>query len=106
MARLRVAVKSSDTVALRKILAAHPELLNSPDEKGMTLLHLAAEWQDFSVVAALVDLGAAVKAKDPHGWTPEDIAYFNGEFRMGCYTEVCLNIVDRLSKPPRTSVSD
>jgi len=61
-------------------------------------LHWAAEYQDLSVVAALVDLGADTTIKDSLGYTPTDIAYWYGEFRMGAYTEICYKIVGRLKE--------
>jgi ankyrin repeat protein len=99
--RSHLAVRSSNTVEVREILAANPDLLNFRDEKGATPLHWAAEAQDLSVVATLVDLGADVNIKDNFGYTPRDVAYFCGEFRMGAYTDVCLKIVERLNEQPR-----
>jgi ankyrin repeat protein len=103
LSRLRVAVKTSDTVTLRKVLAADPELLNYQDDKGATPLHWAAEGQDLSVVAALMDLGADASIKDSHGYTPRDIACWFGEFRMGAYTDTCLKIVQRLNEGNRNA---
>jgi hypothetical protein len=100
LSRLRVSVKISDTITLREVLAANPELLNYQDEKGATPLHWAAEAQDLSIVAALVDLGADRKIKDNAGYTPRDTAHFFGEFRMGAYTDICHRIVRRLDEPP------
>ena len=100
LTRLRLAVKASDTESVREILAANPDLLTYRDEKGRTALHWASEAQDLSVVAALVDLGADVTAKDNLGYTPRDVAYWFGEFHMGAYTDVCKKIVQRLNEPP------
>ena len=100
LSRLRLAVKSSDTMGVREILGANPDLLKHRDEKGATPLHWAAEVQDLSVVAALIDLGADVNIKDNLGYTPRDVAYWFGEFRMGAYTDVCHKIVQRLNEPP------
>jgi hypothetical protein len=100
LSRLRLAVKSSDTMGVREILGANPDLLKHRDEKGATPLHWAAEVQDLSVVAALIDLGADVNIKDNLGYTPRDVAYWFGEFRMGAYTDACHKIVQRLNEPP------
>jgi ankyrin repeat protein len=100
LSRFRLAIKSSDTVGIREILAANPDLLNYRDEKGMTPLHWAAEAQDLWVVAALVDMGADVSIKDNLGYTPRDVAYWFGEFHMGAYTDVCHKIVERLNERP------
>ena len=99
-AQLRVAIKTSDTGLLRRVLAAHPGLLNSADEQGRTPLHLAAEWQDLAIVAALVDLGADVAARDHGGYTPHETALWCGEYRNGAYTEVCQKIVACLVNRP------
>lgn len=101
LSRLRDAVKTSDMVTLREVLAANPELLNYQDEKGATPLHWAAEGQDLSVVAALVDLGADTTIKDELGYTPRELAYWYGEFRMGAYTDICQKIVQRLNESDR-----
>ena len=98
-AQLRVAIKAVDTALLHKVLAAHPELLSHPDESGRTPLHLAAEWQQLPVVAALVALGADVAATDQQGYTPRDTAQWVGEYRMGAYTEICQQIVACLDTP-------
>lgn len=103
LAGLRAAVKVSDVVSVRAILAAHPELLNVQDGEGATPLHWAAQWQDLSVVAVLMDLGADPTIRDKNGHTPTDFAYWYGEFRMGAYTDVCHKIVQRLSKPIRNT---
>ena len=91
--RLRVAIKAGDTVLLRRVLAAHPGVLDLPDEQGRTPLHLAAEWQQLGVVRALVAAGADVDATDPAGDTPRDSALWSGECSMGAHTKVCQQIV-------------
>ena len=103
LSRLRVAVKSSDTVGLHEVLAAHPELLNYQDEKGATPLHWAAERQDLAVVNALIGRGADINIKDNLGYTPVEIACWNGEYRMGAYTEICLKIVQCLNESQRNN---
>ena len=97
---LEAAVRSSDTVRIRELLTLYPELIERSGERGMRPLHWAAEAQSLSSIACLVDLGADTRAKDQMGYTAEDIAHWNGEFRMGAYTDVCLKIVERLRKIP------
>lgn len=98
LVRLRLAVEASDTVSLRELIKSCPHLLNHQDEKGETPLHWAAEKQDLSVVAALVDLGVDTTKKDKLGYTAAYLAQYYGEFRMGCYTEVSKKIVERIKK--------
>ncbi|MEN9635062.1 MAG: hypothetical protein RL077_3466 [Verrucomicrobiota bacterium] len=98
LAALRSAVVSSDTRRIKDIIAQRPDMLERADENGMRPLHWAAEAQSLSSVACLVDLGGDVAQKDAKGFTPEQLAYWYGEFRMGAYTDVCLMIVERLKK--------
>jgi len=98
LSRLIVAVKLSDTVALRRVLTSNPELLNYRDEKGATPLHWAAKWQSLPVVDVLMELGADTTVKDTLGYTAEGVAYWNGEFANGAYTDTCKHIVKRLKE--------
>lgn len=90
------AVKISDTVDLRRVLKSNPELLNYRDENGMTPLHLACKWQSLPVVDVLLEFGADTATKDTLGYTPEGIAYWNGEYANGSYTDTCQKIIERL----------
>lgn len=94
--RLRRAVETSDTATVREVIQAYPHLLNHQDDKGETPLHWAAEKQDLSVVAALVDLGADATLKDKLCYTAAHLAHYHGEFRMGCYTDISKRIVRRI----------
>ena len=98
-AQLRVAIKTSDVGLLHRLLSAHPELLNLPDEQSRTPLHLAVEWQHLPVVAALANLGADRTAKDRLGYTPVDAARICGEYCNGAYTDVSRQIVVCLEAP-------
>ncbi len=98
LVRLRRAVEESDTATVREVIQAYPHLLNQQDEKGETPLRWAAEKQDLSVVAALVDLGADTSLKDKLGYTAAHLAHYHGEFRMGCYTDVSKRIVQRIEQ--------
>ncbi len=93
---LRSAVTSGATTTIRDLLASHPDLLNQRDEKGMTPLLWAAECQNLSSVACLVDLGADTEAKDDLGYDAVMLAQWHGEYRMRAYTDVSLKIVDRI----------
>ncbi|ATC66200.1 hypothetical protein CMV30_16135 [Nibricoccus aquaticus] len=100
LSALKVSVVQSDTQRIKELIAQYPSLLEKSDVKGMRPLHWASEAQSLSSIACLVDLGADVTQKEAMGYTPEQIAYWHGEFRMGAYTDVCLKIVDRLKKSP------
>ena len=98
LVRLCRAVEASDTATVREVIKACPHLLNQQDEKGETPLHWAAEKQELSAVAALVDLGADTTLKDKLGYTAAHLAHYHGEFRMGCYTDVSKHIVQRIEQ--------
>ena len=96
-------VKLSDTERIKILISEHPGLLEASDEKGRSPLHWAAEAQSLASVACLVDLGADPKRTDKLGFTPEQVACWYGEFRMGAYTDVCQRIVERLRAAPSCS---
>ena len=102
---LLLAIRNGDSYRIREILKNNSELIQYENNEGENLLHLAAECQSLSSVAELVDAGVDVEKKSKKGWNPEDIACFSGEFRMGCYTEICMKIRKRLSNP-RTPKSE
>ena len=68
------AVGAGDLEGLRRGLATHPELAHARDVDGATPLHHAAFHGHRLLVAALVDAGADVNARDfrhdatPSGW--------------------------------------
>lgn len=95
---LRAAIRDSNTQKIRKIIASHPSILNWRDEKGMTALHWAAQYQGLSSAACLIDLGSDPHLKDDLGYTPQQTAYWYGEFRMGAYTDICHKIVARIKE--------
>ena len=99
-AALQSAVLQDSAQQIEKLLGQHPSLLERSDEKGMRPLHWAAKAQALSSVGCLVDLGADVTQKEAMGYTPEGLAHWYGEYRMGAYTDVCQMIVDRLRKGP------
>ena len=58
--------------------AADASLLEARDENGMTPLHHAAAYgETLSVIAALLDAGAAPEALDKTGWNPAHWAMAN-----------------------------
>lgn len=54
-------------------------LVKRQDEKGHTLLHMAAEIGDYKLVKKLIKAGADVNAKAKNGYTPFVYALFNKE---------------------------
>jgi len=92
------AVAEGNTPKIRELYSKNNDLLSIIDDEGSTPLHWAAKAQNLSSVACLIDLGASPTIKDRLGYTPKDVAYWYGEFRMGAYTDSCLKIVDRILK--------
>lgn len=66
-------IKAGSTVKLRKILAAHPALLNAQDPYGYTPLHTAVFARNIEIVKTLVAQGAKLDTPDGDGFPP--IAY-------------------------------
>ena len=97
---VNAAVRSSDTKRIKKLISQYPDLLETSDEKGRSPLHWAAEVQSLASVACLIDLGADPTRKDNLGFTPEQLASWQGEYRMGAYTDVCQRIATRLKMAP------
>jgi len=100
---LLAAVRDSNTERVKEILSDHPEMISRTDDKGMTALHWAAQYQTLASTACLIDHGANPHIKDNLGYVPRQVAQWYGEYRMGAYTESCLKIVDRIKKAERDS---
>lgn len=65
--RIFEAVKANSQEDVRHLLAEHPDLLNSCDHRRDTLLHVAAQHGDSSLLAFLVDAGLSVNANRSGG---------------------------------------
>lgn len=91
------AVKAKDTLAVKRIIANGADL-ESVDENGMTVLLHACELQSFELLKLLVDAGADVNHPNAQGYHPLDIAYWQGEFRMGSYTAESQRMVSYLRR--------
>ncbi|MCT8871945.1 ankyrin repeat domain-containing protein [Shewanella xiamenensis] len=91
------AVKAKDTLAVKRIIANGADL-EGVDKNGMTALLHACELQSFELLKLLVDAGADVNHPNALGYRPLDIAYWQGEFRMGCYTTESQRMVSYLSR--------
>jgi len=63
-------VSQNDAVAVRKALAANPELASARIASGATALHIASRWNAVDVAAVLVKAGADLEARDANGDTP------------------------------------
>tara|TARA_Y100000296_G_C5170250_1_gene256906 strand:- start:2354 stop:2683 length:330 start_codon:yes stop_codon:yes gene_type:complete len=91
------AVKAKNTIEVRRLISAGCDLERT-DDKNMTALLHACEVQSFDILKALVDAGANVNHIDDLGCQPVDIAYWNGEFRMGAYTTESQRMVRYLER--------
>lgn len=91
------AVKAKDTLAVKRIIANGADI-QGVDENGMTALLHACDLQSFELLKLLVDAGADVNHPNALGYRPLDIAYWQGEFRMGCYTAESQRMVSYLSR--------
>ncbi len=91
------AVKAKDTLAVKRIIANDADL-EGVDKNGMTALLHACELQSFELLKLLVDAGADVNHPNKLGYRPLDIAYWQGEFRMGCYTTESQRMMGYLSR--------
>ncbi|PKA52298.1 1-phosphatidylinositol-3-phosphate 5-kinase [Apostasia shenzhenica] len=81
---LREAIKNSDTAAVRKLLREGVDA-NYCDKQGMTLLHLAAVFNQTDIVFILMGHGASVERKNAQGETALDCAPAMLQYRMRQY---------------------
>ncbi|KAL1823932.1 hypothetical protein ACET3Z_010710 [Daucus carota] len=70
---LREAIKNGDTVAVRKLLSEGVDA-NYRDKQGLSLLHLAAVFNQSDIAFVLMDHGASITCKNSQGETPLDCA--------------------------------
>src|SRR5438552_640985 len=70
LAALITAVRSGDTSAVGKMIAANPELVNAHDRAGATPLHHAAGFGNLATMKLLLELGADVNAGNKRKSTP------------------------------------
>ena len=68
------AIKTGDLVTVKALIEADSKLLQSKDEVGNTLLHLAAANQKADITKFLVEKGIDVNSKSNTGETPLHIA--------------------------------
>src|SRR5207248_371903 len=70
LAALITAVRSGDTKAVGKLIAASPELVNAHDRAGATPLHHAAGFGNIATMKLLLEHGADVNAVNKRKSTP------------------------------------
>ncbi|RZC65053.1 hypothetical protein C5167_008745 [Papaver somniferum] len=78
---LREAIKNSDTAAVRKLLSEGVDA-NYCDKQGLSLLHLAALFNQTDIAFILMDNGANLEYKNQQGETALDCAPTTLQYRM------------------------
>ncbi|KAA8523375.1 hypothetical protein F0562_009798 [Nyssa sinensis] len=78
---LREAIKNGDTAAVKKLLSEGVDA-NYCDKQGLSLLHLAAVFNQTDIVFVLMEHGARVDCKNSQGETPLDCAPATLQYKM------------------------
>jgi len=78
--KLQAAAASWDTNAMQGILADEPELRGFRFDRGMMLLHLAAEKGDLAFLEFLLSIGCDVEGRDKTGRTPLFVSIVNKKY--------------------------
>ncbi|MQM03264.1 hypothetical protein Taro_036044 [Colocasia esculenta] len=78
---LREAIKNSDAKAVRRLLNQGVDP-NYCDKQGLSLLHLAAVFNQTEIVFILMEQGASVECKNAQGETPLDCAPTMLQYKM------------------------
>ncbi|GAV80707.1 FYVE domain-containing protein/Ank_2 domain-containing protein [Cephalotus follicularis] len=78
---LREAIKNGDTAAVKKLLSEGVDA-NYRDKQGMSLLHLAALFNQTDIAFTLMECGASVDYKNAQGETPLDCAPATLQYKM------------------------
>ncbi|CAL0330248.1 unnamed protein product [Lupinus luteus] len=78
---LREAIKSGDVAAVKKLLNQGVDA-NYRDKQGLSLLHLAAVFNQTDIVFTLMDSGASLQYKNAQGETPLDCAPATLQYKM------------------------
>lgn len=78
---LREAIKNSDTAAVKKLLSQGVDA-NYCDKQGLSVLHLAALFNQTDIAFILMESGASLEHKNAQGETPLDCAPATLQFKM------------------------
>ncbi|XP_059634642.1 uncharacterized protein LOC132276982 [Cornus florida] len=78
---LREAIKNGDTAGVKKLLSEGVDA-NYCDKQGLSLLHLAAVFNQTDIAFALMEYGAKVDFKNSQGETPLDCAPVTLQYKM------------------------
>ncbi|KAL9224165.1 hypothetical protein vseg_000228 [Gypsophila vaccaria] len=78
---LREAIKSGDIAGVKDLLNKGVDS-NYCDKQGLSVLHLAAMFNQTDIVFTLMDHGAKVDCKNSHGETPLDCAPATLQYKM------------------------
>lgn len=78
---LREAIKNVDIAAVKKLLNEGVDA-NYCDKQGLSLLHLAALFNQTDIAFALMDYGASLDCKNSQGETPLECAPATLEYKM------------------------
>lgn len=78
---LREAIKNGDTAAVKKLLSEGVDA-NYRDKQGLSLLHLAALFNQTDIVCTLMECGASMDYKNAQGETPLDCAPATLQYKM------------------------
>ncbi|XP_004508058.1 uncharacterized protein [Cicer arietinum] len=78
---LREAIKNGDVAAVKKLLNEGVDA-NYRDKQGLSLLHLAAVFNQTDIVFILMDSGASLEYKNAQGETPLDCAPATLQYKM------------------------
>lgn len=68
------ACDTSDMPVLKRLIGAHPGIVNLKDEGGIPALHRAVSWAQTETVDLLLESGADPSIKDPQGQTADILA--------------------------------
>ncbi|WP_051359856.1 ankyrin repeat domain-containing protein [Adhaeribacter aquaticus] len=72
------AVKSGNLEEVKSLLDNEPDIVNTKDNKGYTLLHLAAQEGNGDLIKLLLERGADINALTEDGQSPMEIAIKQG----------------------------